>query len=160
MSSKVKELNSKDWALIAAEAASDKKATDIVVINVGNLLVVTDYFVIVSGNTNIQVRAIADEVEEQLRERGGIKPIGREGEDEAKWLLLDYGDLVIHVFQPEERDFYRLERLWGDAPRLALPASVEGRAPLAPPRPEAVGGEDAEAADGAATEPGDAEAAE
>ena len=141
-------MNSKDWAIIAAEAASDKKAADIMAINVGDLLVVTDYFVIASGNTNIQVRAIADEVEEQLRVRGGIKPIGREGEDEAKWLLLDYGDLVIHVFQPAERDFYRLERLWGDAPRLALPATVTGRAPLAAPRPEAVG-------DGEAT--GDAE---
>lgn len=123
-------MNSHDWAVIAAEAASDKKAIDIVAINVAELLVVTDFFVIATGNTNIQVRAIADEVEEQLRERGGIKPIGREGADEAKWLLLDYGDLVVHVFQPEERDFYRLERLWSDAPRLALPASVTGRAPL------------------------------
>ena len=110
--------SSKDWALIAAEAAASKKAEDVVAINVADLLVVTDYFVIATGNTNVQVRAIADEVEDQLRDRGGIKPIGREGADEAKWLLLDFGDLVIHVFQREEREFYRLEKLWSDAPRL------------------------------------------
>jgi ribosome-associated protein len=116
--------SSKDWALIAAEAAAEKKAEDVLAINVAELLVVTDYFVIATGRTNIQVRAIADEVEEQLRSRGGIKPIGVEGADEAKWLLLDYGDLVVHVFQPQEREFYRLEKLWSDAPRLALPAGV------------------------------------
>ena len=125
-------MTSQELAVIAAEAASDKKATDIMALNVAELLVVTDFFVIVTGNTNIQVRAIADEVEEQLRVRGGVKPIGREGESEARWVLLDYGDLVVHVFQPDEREFYRLERLWGDAPRLALPATVEGRAELTP----------------------------
>ena len=123
-------MNSRELAVIAAEAASDKKADDIVALNIAELLVVTDYFVIATGNTNIQVRAIAGEIEDQLRERGGVKPIGREGETEAKWVLLDYGDIVIHVFQPEERAFYRLEKLWGDAPRLALPATVAGRAPL------------------------------
>jgi ribosome-associated protein len=116
--------SSKDWAIIAAEAAAEKKAEDVVALNVAELLVVTDYFVVVTGRTNIQVRAIADGVEEALRLRGDIKPIGREGEDEAKWVLLDYGDLVIHVFQPAERDFYRLERLWADAPRLSLPPEV------------------------------------
>ena len=116
--------SSKDWALIAAEAAAEKKAEDVLAINVAELLVVTDYFVIATGRTNIQVKAIADEVEEQLRTRGGIKPIGIEGATEAKWVLLDYGDLVIHVFQPEEREFYRLEKLWSDAPRLTLPAGV------------------------------------
>jgi ribosome-associated protein len=124
-------VNSRELAVIAAEAASDKKADDIVAINVAELLVITDYFVIATGNTNIQVRAIADEVEDQLRERGRAKPIGREGESEGRWVLLDYGDIVVHVFQPEERGFYRLEKLWGDAPRLALPATVSGRAPLA-----------------------------
>ncbi len=113
--------SSAEWALIAAEAAASKKAEDIVALDVADLLVVTDYFVIASGRTNIQVRAIADEIEEQLRVRGGIKPIGREGQQEAKWILVDYGDLVIHVFQPEDRGFYRLEKLWGDAPRMTLP---------------------------------------
>ncbi len=128
-------MNSRELAVVAAEAASDKKADDIVAINVAELLVITDYFVIATGNTSIQVRAIADEVEDQMRERGNAKPIGREGESEGRWVLLDYGDIVVHVFQPEERGFYRLERLWGDAPRLALPATVSGRAPLAPVDP-------------------------
>jgi len=122
----------RDWALIAARAASDKKATDIMAIEVASLLVVTDYFVIATGNTPIQVRAIADEIEERLREEAGLKPIGREGVSEGKWLLLDFADLVVHVFQPQERDFYRLEKLWGDAPRVALPADVVGRASLGP----------------------------
>lgn len=118
--------DSREWAIMAARAASDKKAEDIVVVDVGQLLVVTDYFVICTGRNDRQVRTIAEEVEDQLREQGGIKPIGREGADEGKWVLLDFGDLVVHVFQPEEREFYRLEKLWGDAPRLPLPADVTG----------------------------------
>lgn len=115
-----------DWAIRAAAAAADKKASDILVIDVAELLVVTDYFVICTGNTAIQVRAIADEVEDRLREDVGLKPIGREGADEGRWILLDYADFVVHVFQPEEREFYRLEKLWGDAPRVELPAEITG----------------------------------
>jgi ribosome-associated protein len=115
---------SKEWAIIAAEAAAEKKAENVMAIDVAELLVVTDYFVIATGRTDIQVRAIADEVEHGLLERGRIKPIGREGADEGKWILLDYGDLVIHVFQPRERAFYRLEKLWGDAPKLSLPPEI------------------------------------
>lgn len=120
--------SSKELALIAARAASDKRAADVMAIDVAELLVVTDYFVICTGNTDIQVKAIADEVEDRLREEAGVKPIGREGLPEAKWALLDFGDLVIHVFQPEEREFYRLEKLWGDAPRLELPSDITGEA--------------------------------
>jgi ribosome-associated protein len=116
-------VTSEELALLAMVAASDKKAGDIVALDVSQLLVVTEYFVIATGRTNVQVRAIADEVEEQLREIGEEKPIGREGEGEDKWVLLDYGDVVVHVFQPAERDFYRLEKLWGDAPRLEFPDS-------------------------------------
>lgn len=108
---------------VAAEAAAEKKASDVVVLKVAELLVVTDYFLICTGATDRQVHAIADEVEDRLRE-SGVKPVGREGERELKWVLLDYGDFVVHVFQPQEREFYRLEKLWGDAPRLALPAEV------------------------------------
>ena len=111
-------VTSKELALLAIEAASDKKAEDIVALDVSQLLVVTEYFVIATGRTNIQVRAIADWIEEELRDKAGEKPIGREGAGEDKWVLLDYGDVVIHVFQPAERDFYRLEKLWSDAPRL------------------------------------------
>lgn len=112
------------YALVAAEAAADKKAADVIAMFVGDLLVVTDYFVIATGANDRQVSSIADEIEEQLRVKCGIKPIGREGERENTWVLLDFGDLVIHVFQPQERDFYRLEKLWSDAPRLDLPADV------------------------------------
>lgn len=118
-------MDSKELAIIAAEAASDKKAQDVMAINVAELLVVTDYFVIATGRTNIQVQAIADEVEERLRTVAGVKPIGREGVSEGKWVLLDYGDIVVHVFQPEEREFYRLEKLWSDAPRLKVPGVEE-----------------------------------
>ena len=123
-------LESSRYALIAAEAAAEKKATDIVVVDVAELLVVTDYFVICTGANDRQVRSIADEIEEQLRVQCGVKPIGREGEAEGKWVLLDFVDVVVHVFQPEERDFYRLEHLWADAPRMSLPESVTG--PAAP----------------------------
>ncbi|MHB9002990.1 MAG: ribosome silencing factor [Coriobacteriia bacterium] len=117
-------LESREIALVAAEAAGDKKALDIMALDVAELLVVTDYFVICTGNTDQQVRAIADEIEEQLRVKCKIKPIGREGQSEGKWVLLDFVDVVVHVFQPAERDFYRLEKLWSDAPRLALPTGV------------------------------------
>ena len=117
-------MTSREFALIAAQAADEKKAEDVVVLDVSELLVVTDFFVIATGRTNIQVRAIADEVEEQLRLHGE-KAIGREGAGEDKWVLLDYGDYVVHVFQPDEREFYRLEKLWGEAPRLAVPGSAQ-----------------------------------
>jgi ribosome-associated protein len=100
--------------------------------NVAELLVVTDYFVICTGRNDRQVKTIADEVEERLRVEAGIKPLGREGLPEAKWVLLDFVDVVVHVFQTEERDFYRLEKLWGEAPRLVLPEDVTGPAALAP----------------------------
>lgn len=116
-------LESKEYALIAAEAASEKKAEDIVAIDVGELLVVTDYFVICTGRNDRQVRTIAEEVEVHMK-RAGLPAIGVEGADEGKWVLIDFADVVVHVFQPEERDFYRLEKLWGDAPRLALPAEI------------------------------------
>jgi len=119
-------VSSKDMARLAALAASDKRATDIMALDVAELLVVTDYFVICTGNTDIQVKAIADEVEDRLRKELGIKPIGREGLPEAKWVLLDFADVVVHVFQPEERDFYRLEKLWNEAPRLELSKDVTG----------------------------------
>ena len=93
---------------------------------------VTDHFVICTGRNDRQVKTIADEVEDRLRVECGIKPIGREGVAEARWILLDFADVVVHIFQPEERDFYRLERLWGDAPRLALPEDVNGPVQVAP----------------------------
>lgn len=113
----------KDLVRIAAHAAAEKKAIDVVALNVAENLVVTDYFLIATGSTDRQVHAIADSIEDALRE-AGLKPIGREGATELKWLLVDYGDLVVHVFQPAEREFYRLDKLWGDGGRLDLPAEV------------------------------------
>ena len=81
------------------------------------LLVITDIFVIASGNTRRQVQSLIDGVQEALR-LDGRKPLRREGEDDAQWVLLDYGDIVVHVFDNPTRDYYDLERLWGDAPRL------------------------------------------
>ncbi len=87
------------------------------------MLVITDYFVIASGSNDRQVHAIADGIERRLRE-AGLRAVGREGEREGTWILLDFGEIVVHVFQPEEREFYRLEKLWGDVERVELPAEV------------------------------------
>lgn len=120
----------------AANAAAEKKATDVVAMFVGETLVVTDYFLIATGSNDRQVHAIADAIEDALREVH-VKPIGREGERELKWVLLDYGDFVVHVFQPAEREFYRLEKLWADAPVLDLPASVANAGAPSGEMPEA-----------------------
>ena len=118
------ELTSKDYAIIAARAADDKKATDIVVQNVGELIGVTDYFVIVTATNNRQVHAIIDAVEEAERLQAKIKPLHREETRDGSWELLDYGSIVVHVFQPETREFYRLEALWNDAPVMDLAAEA------------------------------------
>lgn len=114
------ELKSKQWALVAARAADEKKATDIMVQEVKDMISVTDYFVIATASNNRQVQAIIDEIEEQVRIEGGVKPLHREGTDDGTWALLDYGDFVVHVFQPETREYYRLEALWNDAPLIDL----------------------------------------
>lgn len=101
----------------AARAAADKKASDVVVLEVRDLIVITDYFVIASGATERQVRTIVDSVEKALAEKG-FKPLRREGMEQGRWALLDFVDIVVHVFTSEERDYYELERLWKDAPRL------------------------------------------
>lgn len=116
------QLTSREHALIAAKAADRKKGEDIVIQDVSELLKVTDWFVIVTAMNRPQAEAIVDEVERTLRTEAGIKPVGREGMETGEWILLDYGDIVVHVFKPEIRDFYRLETLWGDAPVLVLPA--------------------------------------
>lgn len=115
----------------AAEAAAEKKAADVVALKVADLLVVTDYFLLATGSSDRQVSVIADQVEEVMRE-AGVKPVGREGERENTWVLLDFGDFVVHVFQPQEREFYRLEKLWSDAPRLELPPEVANPSRPAP----------------------------
>ena len=108
---------SRDVAARAARAAAAKQATDIVALDVHELIVITDYFVICTASSNRQVKTVIEGIEDSIRELGE-KPTRREGEDEAGWWLLDYIDVVVHVFGEEERDYYDLERLWRDAPRL------------------------------------------
>ena len=107
--------SSRELAVAAARAAAEKQARDVIVLDVRAPLVITDYFVIASGTNDRQVRTIADEVEKAARELG-TKPSRREGEQDARWVLLDYVDFVVHVFNEEEREYYGLERLWKDAP--------------------------------------------
>lgn len=116
--------DSRSAALIAARAASSKKAQDIVILDVGELINITDYFVICSGANERQVATVVEEIEKELRGKGA-KPFRREGEREQRWVLLDYFDLVIHVFHAEEREFYDLERLWKDAPRVPFDGEPE-----------------------------------
>lgn len=108
----------RSWAAIAARAADSKKGDDTVVLEVGSIIAITDAFVITSGTNTRQVRTIADEIEEQVKLNGGPAPIRIEGLDDARWVLMDYGDFVVHVFLDEARAYYDLERLWSDAPRL------------------------------------------
>jgi ribosome-associated protein len=109
---------SRATAVAAAQAASAKQAGDIVILDVRELIVITDYFVITSGSSERQVRTLAEEIEKALRERLQVKPVRREGEDGWRWVLLDYVDVVVHVFADQEREYYDLERLWRDAPRV------------------------------------------
>ena len=106
------------WAREAARAADDKKATDPVVIDVGEVFAVSDFFVIASASNPRQVNAVVDGIEERLAELGGPKPVRIEGKEEREWVLMDYGGFVVHVFLQDQRDFYQLEKLWGDRPRV------------------------------------------
>lgn len=112
-----------DIVRIAADALDDKKGMDVVLLDVGDLLSITEVFVIVTGSSRPHVRTLAESVSEKLKDHGR-RPLRTEGAAEAEWVLLDFGDFVVHVFQEQPRDFYGLERLWGDAPRLAWEPSV------------------------------------
>jgi len=103
---------------VAAAAASAKKADDIVALDVGDILSITDAFVITSATNTRQVRTIVDEIEKAMKEHASFPPTSIEGLDDATWVLLDYGDFVVHVFLDETRAYYELERLWTDAPRI------------------------------------------
>ncbi len=99
------------------DLASDKKASDIVLLDVSNLTTVADYFVICSGGSERQLNAIADGIAEGLKKEG-VLPVGREGAATAHWVLMDLGSVIVHIFAPPERDYYQLERLWSEAPLL------------------------------------------
>lgn len=115
-------------AVVAARAAEAKKASTTVILDVGPLLGITDRFVITSGTNDRQVRTIAEEVELQVKLSDGRGPLRIEGLDDARWVLMDYGDVVVHVFHEEARQYYNLERLWSDARRVDW---VEERRPEA-----------------------------
>ena len=119
-----------ELAGIAAEAAADKLAADIIAYDVSEQLVITDVFLLCSAANDRQIRAVVDEIEEKLRQ-AGARPVRREGEREGRWVLLDYLDIVIHIQHAEERVYYALERLWKDCPRVPLPEPV-GAARSAP----------------------------
>ena len=108
----------REWVAAAARAASDKGGDDTVVLQVSEVLAITDAFVIASGRNRPQVLTIAEEVEARVKAIGGPSPLRTEGLHEAQWVLLDYGDFVVHVFLDEVRRYYDLERLWSDVPRL------------------------------------------
>jgi ribosome-associated protein len=113
----------------AVAAAADKKAGNLVVLEVGPVLGIADFFLICSGSSERQVRTIAEEIESCLR-AGGLRPLRSEGGAEGGWILIDYGDFIVHVFSEDMRTYYDLERLWKDAPRPSVPELEEARQAL------------------------------
>ncbi|GAA4287473.1 ribosome silencing factor [Georgenia daeguensis] len=114
---------SRHLAVVAARAAADKKAEEIIALDVSERLVLTDVFLVVSGSNERQVKAIVDAVDEALHKEGA-KAVRKEGVSEARWVLMDYGDIVVHVQHEEDREYYALERLWKDCPVVDLPADL------------------------------------
>ena len=111
----------KELALMAARALSDKKGREIQVLEIGDLTTLADYFVIATGSSNTQINALVDNVEKVLREEAEEEPLHREGYRGGTWVLLDYGDFIIHIMHQDAREYYRLERLWRDCPVVELP---------------------------------------
>lgn len=109
----------KEIAVLAAEAADNKKATDIIIMDVSELTSIADFFVLCNGNSEIQVKAIVEAIEEDLAARE-IFPQRIAGKEEARWVLMDYADVIVHVFHREEREYYELDRLWADAEKILL----------------------------------------
>src|SRR5512145_1889692 len=118
-------LNSREAARIAAEAAENKKALDIELLDIQGLTTIADYFLICSATNITQIGAIADGIGHALAEQG-IRPSHIEGGSESTWVLMDYGDVIVHIFDEQTRSFYGLERLWGDAKRVRNNASPKG----------------------------------
>lgn len=109
---------------LAILSAADKKATDIVALDLREIASFTEFFVIASGSNQRQVQAIADEISDQLKKQFGSRPVRVEGYSTAEWVLLDYGDFVFHIFNGDAREFYDLARLWRDAKKVELPADL------------------------------------
>ncbi len=116
-------VDAREKAMLALAALVDKRALEPVLLDMREITVITDYFLVCSGTSNVHIRALGEAVADKLKEVG-LSPYGVEGREEARWVLLDYGDLIVHIFAQEEREFYSLERLWSDAPRVAEAASA------------------------------------
>lgn len=113
-------------AATIAEAASDRKAGDILLLRVADVSYLADYFVVMTGYSRVQVRAIADAIQEKVEQKWQRRPLRVEGQTEGTWVLQDYGDVIVHIMMPKEREFYNLEAFWGHAERIEFPSSVEG----------------------------------
>jgi len=109
---------------LAVRCAADKKATDIIVLDLRQIASFAEYFIIATGSNQRQVQAIADEIEEQLKKQVSTRPVRIEGYNTAEWVLMDYGDFIVHIFNKEAREFYDLERLWRDAGKVSLPENL------------------------------------
>ncbi len=117
-------LSPEQMVIAIAELAADRKAIDIVGLDLRGMVGYADYFLICSGRSDRQTRAIHDAIHQGMKERYGLLPRRVEGLGESRWILMDYLDVVVHIFTPETREYYRLEQLWGEAPPLALPDLV------------------------------------
>jgi len=115
-------LQAKDRALLCARYALEKKALNVRILGVKGISSLTDYLLIASGSSDRHVQAVAEEVRLGLKKNHAEQPLAIEGESEGRWVLLDYGDVMAHIFQPEVRDFYDLEGLWSEAEEIAIPA--------------------------------------
>ena len=118
-------LEPKELAFQCVNAALDRKAEDLVILSVKAVSSFADYFVICSGNSDRQIQSLADHVEQKLKE-AGVFPLGIEGERSVSWILMDYGDVIVHIFYKPVREFYDIEGLWSDAPRMAIEESLQG----------------------------------
>ena len=118
-------MNPKEIMLTAAKALDGKKAQDLRVLAIGDLSILADYFVLATGTSTTQVKALADEVDYQLSQQG-VEPARREGYGSAAWILLDYGSVVVHVFQPESRELYNLDKLWSDGKPVDVAGLLKG----------------------------------
>ena len=115
--------DTKKRVLACVNASLEKKATNIVIMKVQEMSAFTDYFVIVSGNSDRQVQAIAAAIRENMKKEG-LLPLGIEGENHGQWVLMDYGDVIVHIFYAPVREFYNIERLWSDAPTMEVAEDV------------------------------------
>src|ERR671923_2249300 len=121
-------LSAEEKAALTRQIAADKKALDVVLLDMRDTSSITDYFLICSGGSERQVQAIADAIDEQLSQ-SGIASLGVEGYREARWILMDYGDVIVHVFSQDTRGFYDLERLWANAPKVDVSHEFPGVVP-------------------------------